>query len=159
MNLATTAVKTAIGAVGIAAVSVFGATTAVAGPPTIQGFGTTERLFDGPMVTAYTVSNLQPSNVVIPGYTPAGKLYQADINARADNGTVTPLVSDFNARAANGQTYRVIDKVSTPDGLSPAPINQGGQSSGKIYFDATGEPPNGVVYNDGVEDVLIWTNT
>ncbi len=159
MNLATTAVKTAIGAAGIAAVNVFGATTAVAGPPTIQGFGTTERLFDGPMVTAYTVSNLQPSNVVIPGYTPAGKLYQADINAQADNGTVTPLVSDFNARAANGQTYRVIDKVSTPDGLSPAPINQGGQSSGKIYFDATGEPPNGVVYNDGVEDVLIWTNT
>jgi hypothetical protein len=71
---------------------------------------------------------------------------------------VTPVISDFNARAANGQTYRVIDTVATPDGISPAPLNQGDQRSGKIYFDATGAPPNGVVYNDGVQDVLIWSS-
>jgi Domain of unknown function (DUF1942) len=106
-----------------------------------------EQLFDGPMapLATYTVSNLQPSNVVIPGYTPHGQLWQADLTARSDSGTVTPLISDFNARAANGQTYRVIDKKPTPNGISPAPITQGNQSSGTIYFDATGAPPNGVV--------------
>jgi hypothetical protein len=96
--------------------------------------------------------------VVIPGYVPHGQLYQADLTARSNGGTVTPLVSDFNARAANGQTYRVIDTVPTPGGMSPAAIGQGAQSSGKLYFDATGAPPNGVVYNDGVQDELIWTN-
>lgn len=90
-------------------------------------------------------------------FTPTGRLYQADVTARADSGTVTPLVSDFNARAANSQTYRVVDTAPTPGGMNPAPITQGNQASGKIYFDVTGEPPNGVVYNDGVQDVLIWT--
>jgi hypothetical protein len=111
------------------------------------------------LVTAYTVSNLQPTNITIPGYTPRGKLYQANITARSDGGTVTPLISDFNARAADGTTYRVIDTVATPNGISPAPINQGQHSDGKIYFDVTGPPPNGVVYNDGAEDVLIWTSS
>jgi hypothetical protein len=151
-------VKTAIGAAAITTAGVFAAAPASAAPPTIQGFGTSENLADGPLVTAYTVSNLQPSNVVIPGYTPKGKLYQADITATSDGGTVTPLISDFNARAANGQTYRVIDNEPVPNGISPAPLNQGQQASGKLYFDATGAPPNGVVYNDGVQDVLIWTS-
>jgi hypothetical protein len=158
VKLATTAMKTAIGAAGIVVASVFSAATAVAAPPTIQSFGTSEKLFDGPMVTSYTVSNLQPTNVAIPGYVPAGKLYQADITAKSDSGTVTPLISDFNARAANGQTYRVIDTVPTPDGISPTPLEQGDQRSGKIYFDVTGAPPNGVVYNDGVQDVLVWSS-
>ncbi|MBO0866084.1 MAG: MPT63 family protein [Mycobacterium sp.] len=131
---------------------------ASAAPPAIQGFGTSQQLVDGPMVTDYTVSNLQPSNVTIPGYTPKGKLYQADITAKSASGTVTPVISDFNARGPNGQNYRVIDKVAAPDGISPSPINQGQQSSGKIYFDVTGAPPNGVVYNDGTQDVLIWTS-
>jgi hypothetical protein len=45
-------------------------------------------------------------------------LYQANIAARSDGGTVTPL----------------------------------------IYFDVTGPPPNGVVYNDGAQDFLISTS-
>ncbi len=158
MKVTKTAVKTAIAAGGIAAASVFAAATASAAPPAIQPFGTSEPLIDGPLITNYTVSNLQPSNAVIPGYTPKGKLYQADVTARSDGGIVTPLVADFNARAANGQSYRVIDKHPTPNGLSPAPINQGQQASGTLYFDVTGQPPNGVVYNDGVQDVLIWTS-
>lgn len=157
VKFTTTAAKTGIGAAAIAAAGVFGAATASAAPPTIQDFGTSQQLVDGPLVTNYTVSNLQPSNMVIPGFTPQGKLYQADITATANQGTITPLVSDFNARAANGQTYRVIDTVAVPNGMSPAPLGQGQQSSGKLYFDVTGAPPNGVVYNDGVQDVLIWT--
>jgi len=158
MDFTKTAVKTAIAAGGIAAASVFAAATASAAPPTIQGFGTSEQLVDGPMVTNYTVGSLQPSSTTIPGYTPKGQLYQADITVNSDSGIVTPVVADFNARAANGQSYRVIDRFPAPNGLSPAPITQGGQTSGTVYFDVTGQPPNGVVYNDGVQDVLMWTS-
>jgi hypothetical protein len=27
-----------------------------------------------------------------------------------------------------------------------------------LYFDVTGAPPNGVVYNDGMQDILMWTS-
>jgi Domain of unknown function (DUF1942) len=153
-----TTVKTAIGAAGIAAVSVFAAATASAAGPNIQGFGASESLNDGPMVTSYTVSNLQPSSLAIPGFTPKGTLYQADITARADAGVVTPMVRDFSARGPNGQTYKLIDKVEVPNGLNPAPILQGSESTGTLYFDVTGAPPNGVVYNDGLQDILMWTS-
>jgi hypothetical protein len=153
-----TAAKTAIGAAGIAAVSVFASATASAVTPNIQGFGTSESLIDGPMVTSYTVSNLQPSSTAIPGYTPKGTLYQADVTARSDGGLVTPMVRNFSARGPNGQKYDLIDNVGAPNGLNPAAIPQGSESRGTLYFDATGAPPNGVVYNDGLQDILIWTS-
>jgi Domain of unknown function (DUF1942) len=158
VKFTTTTAKTAIGAAGIAAASIVAAATASAAPPNIQGFGTSEPLIDGPLVTNYTVSNLQPSNVAIPGYTPKGTLYQADVTARSDGGLVTPQVNDFIARGPNGQNYRVIDKVAAPGSLNPAPIPQGSESTGKLYFDVTGAPPNGVVYNDGMQDILMWTS-
>lgn len=157
MKFTSTTVKSAIGATGIAAASIFAAATAVAAPPTMGGFGTSEQLVDGALITNYTVSNLQPANVTIPGYTPQGQLYQANVTAQANSGAVTPVVSDFNARAASGQQYRVIDTVPVPNGLSPAPILQGNQSTGTLYFDVTGAQPNQVVYNDGTQDVLLWT--
>jgi hypothetical protein len=158
VKFTTTTVKTAIGAAAIGAASVVTAGTAAAAPPNIQGFGTSEPLIDGPLVTTYTVSNLQPSNVAIPGYTPKGTLYQADVTARSDGGLVTPMVNDFIARGPNGQNYRVIDKVQAPGSLNPAPIPQGSESRGTLYFDVTGAPPNGVVYNDGMQDILMWTS-
>jgi hypothetical protein len=158
VKFTTTTVKTALGAAGIAAVSVVAAGTAAAAPPNIQGFGTSEPLIEGPLVTTYTVSNLQPSNIAIPGFTPKGTLYQADITAKSDGGTVTPMVRDFSARGPNGQTYKLIDKVEVPNGLNPAPIPQGTESTGTLYFDVTGAPPNGVVYNDGLQDILMWTS-
>jgi hypothetical protein len=158
VKITTTTVKTVTGAAGIAAISVFAAATASAATPNVQGFGTTELLINGPMVTAYTVSNLQPSSVSIPGYTPKGTLYQATITARSDGGLVTPMVKDFSARGPNGQIYRLIDSPAVPNGLNPAPIPQGSESTGTLYFDATGAPPNGVVYNDGLQDILIWTS-
>ena len=154
----TSTIKTAVGAAGIAAAGVLAAATASAAPPNIQGFGTSEPLIDGPLVTNYTVSNLQPSSVAIPGYTPKGTLYQADVTVRSDGGLVTPMVNDFIARGPNGQNYRVIDKVQAPGSLNPAPIPQGSESTGTLYFDATGAPPNGVVYNDGMQDILMWTS-
>ncbi|ANR92525.1 MPT63 family protein [Mycobacterium avium] len=157
MKVTKNAVLTAAAAGGIAAASVFAATPAAAAP-NIQGFGVSEQLVDGPLVTDYTVSNLQPSNVSIPGYTPKGTLYQADVSVRSDGGVVTPMVHDFIARGPNGQNYRVIDNVAVPNGLSPAPIPQDTESTGTLYFDVTGAPPNGVVYNDGMQDVLMWTS-
>ena len=65
---------------------------------------------------------------------------------------------DFSARGPNGQTYKLIDNVEVPNGLNPAPISQGSESKGTLYFDATGAPPNGVVYNDGLQDILMWTS-
>jgi hypothetical protein len=178
VKFTSTTIKTAIGVAGIATAGIFTAATAAAAPPTIQGFGTSEQLMDGPMTTAYTVSNLQPANVTIPGYTPKGQLYQANITAQSNAGTVTPLISDFSARAnngpaanvpagappvgngtaGNGATYRVIDTAQGPNAINPAPITQGNQSSGTVYFDVTRPPPNEVVYNDSVQDVLVWTN-
>jgi hypothetical protein len=146
-----------MGAAGVATLSVFAAATATATPPNIQGFGTTESLVDGPMVTSYTVSNLQASDVSIPGYTPKGTLYQADITATSEGGLVTPMIKDFSARGPNGQTYQLIDHV-VPNGINPAPIPQGSESRGTVYFDVTGAAPNGVVYNDGLQDILIWTS-
>jgi uncharacterized protein DUF1942 len=157
VKFTTTTMRTAIGAAGIAAVSLAAAGTASAAPD-IQGFGASEPLVDGPMVTNYTVSNLQPSSIAIPGFTPKGTLYQADVTVRSDGGIVTPQVRDFSARGPNGQTYKLIDKVEVPNGLNPAPIAQGSESKGTLYFDATGAPPNGVVYNDGLQDILMWTS-
>ncbi|AYE95852.1 hypothetical protein C0J29_14600 [Mycobacterium paragordonae] len=152
-----TTLKAAIGAAAIAG-TVFGGGIAAAAPPSIEGFGTSQQLIDGPMITTYTVSNLQQSTVAIPGYTPKGTIYQANITARSDGGTVTPMVKDFSARGPNGQTYKLIDKASVPNGLNPAPIPQGSESTGMLYFDVTGAAPNGVVYNDGLQDILIWTS-
>jgi len=158
MKVTTTAAKAAIAAGGIAAAGVFAAASAFAAPPNIQPFGASEPLIDGALVTNYTVNNLQPSSMAIPGYTPKGTLYQADVTARSDGGLVTPMVNDFIARGPNGQNYRVIDKVQAPGSLNPAPIPQGSESTGTLYFDVTGAPPNGVVYNDGMQDILIWTS-
>lgn len=81
MKFTSTAMESVIGAAaGIAAVSAFTAATASAAP-NIQGFGTSQQLVAGPLITNYTVSNLQPSNVTIPGYTPKGTLYQADVRS------------------------------------------------------------------------------
>src|ERR1700734_2572445 len=154
----TSTINTAVGAAGIAAAGVLAAATASAAPPNIQGFGTSEPLIDGPLVTNYTVSNLQPSSVAIPGYTPKGTLYQADVPVRSDGGLVSPMVNAFIARGPDGQNYRVIDKVQAPGSLNPAPIPPGSESTGTLYFDVTGAPPNGVVYNDGMQDILIWTS-
>jgi hypothetical protein len=157
VKYATTVMKTAIAAAGIAAIG-FATAASASAAPNIQGFGASEPLIDGPMVTNYTVSNLEPSTIAIPGFTPKGTLYQADITVRSDGGVVTPQVRDFSARGPNGQTYKLVDNVEVPNGLNPAPITQGSESKGTLYFDATGAPPNGVVYNDGLQDILMWTS-
>ncbi len=80
------------------------------------------------------------------------------MHVKANSGVVTPVVSNFNASAGE-QSYRVISAPAAPQGLSPAPIAQGGTATGKIYFDVTGAPPTRVAYNDGAQDVLVWESS
>jgi Domain of unknown function (DUF1942) len=154
MTFTTTTVKAALSAAGIAGASIFMAATAAAN---VQGFGATEQAIDGPLITDYTVSNLRPSDATISGFQPAGQLYQADVTAKSDAGTVQPQISRFMARAFNGTVYQVVNNGPVPNGLDPSPIDQGQQTSGELYFDVTGQRPVGVVYTDGADDFLVWT--
>ena len=84
-----------------------------------------------------------------------GRLWEATATVHADRGTVTPIITDFNARARNGQTYQALPAASRW-GINPATLGQGGTSTGKLYFDVIGQPPDGVVYNAGGRDLLFW---
>ncbi|BBY57404.1 DUF1942 domain-containing protein [Mycolicibacterium sarraceniae] len=63
---------------------------------------------------------------------------------------------NFDARAANGANYPVLWQAATPAGISGGTLQQGDNASGKLYFDVTGPAPTSVVYNNGVEDLLVW---
>ena len=103
----------------------------------IKTYGEPESLKDvygNPMIT-YTVQGLKPSSDAV---FHNGRLYAATVDF--DGGF--PITPNFNARAQSGQNYRVI----------------GGGVPGKIYFDVVGDTPNSVVYNDGVQDLLVWVS-
>ena len=104
----------------------------------IKPYGEPESLKDvygNPMIT-YTVQGLRPSSDAV---FHNGRLYEA--NVTNDGGV--PIAALFNARAESGQNYRII----------------GGGIPGKIYFDVVGDTPNSVVYNDGVQDLMVWVST
>ena len=125
--------------------------------PNIQKFGSREDLVDGAgtIVQGWTVRNLKPSTEVIP-YPVRGRLWEASATDEAIRGNVTPIISNMNARAPGGETYRAIFNVPLANGLNPSTMAQGQKVSGKLYFDVTGENPDGVVYNNLVQDLLIW---
>lgn len=151
MTLSTTTIKTATGAIGIAAAGLLTAATASANPD-VMPFGHTAQLSNagGAEVTGYTVGNLQPS-----GHNDG--VWFSDVTARANKSSVTPIIGDFNARAADGATYTSMQGTQ-PYGLSNQPIAPGGQSHGRIYFDVgLGPAPDSVVYTTGGgSDRLIW---
>jgi Domain of unknown function (DUF1942) len=118
----------------------------------VQVVGIEERV-QGPNGTeiGYTVSKILPSFDPV-AYPVVGRLYEATVEARAIRGTVVPMVPFFNARAESGANYPVLADVSSFKG---APLEQHGTMNGKIYFDAVGDAPNSVVYNNG-PDQLVW---
>ena len=130
-----------VGAVAAAAITLsFGAITAApAGAANnIKLFGQPESINDlatgGPLIT-YTVHGLKPSSDAV---FHNGRLYEATVT----NDGGIPIAALFNARAESGANYRVI----------------GGGIPGKLYFDVVGDTPNSVVYNDGVQDLLVWVS-
>jgi hypothetical protein len=133
-------IKKLVAPVGIAAVAI-GMATSTAFPASaannIKTYGQPESLNDvygNPMIT-YTVQGLKRSSDPV---FHNGRLYEATVNV--DGGI--PIAALFNARAESGQNYRVI----------------GGGLPGKLYFDVVGDTPNSVVYNDGVQDLLVWVS-
>ncbi|WP_343709019.1 DUF1942 domain-containing protein [Mycobacterium sp.] len=108
---------------------------------------------------AWTVSNLKQSSDVIP-YQPHGTLWEATATDEAVQGGATPIVSDLNATSPGGQTYRVLYQVATPQGINPAGLAQGQKTTGKVYFDVTGDNPNAVVYREaGGQDLASWVQS
>ena len=139
----------------VVCLGLFGAPTAVADDAVVHTLGQPAELVNGDVVQAWTVTGLKPSADVIP-YRVAGTLWEATATDTAVRGTVQPIVSNLNARARSGQTYRVLFGVATPQGVNPAALVQGQQTSGKVYFDVTGDVPDSVVYSAGGPDLAVW---
>lgn len=137
------------GAIGIISAPITFAET------TTQTIGSEGKLVDGNVIQAWTISDLKPSTDVIP-YQISGTLWEATATDEAIQGAATPIVSNLNARAQSGQTYRALFGVATPQGVNPATLGQGQETTGKVYFDVTGDKPETVVYNAGGQDLLVW---
>ena len=117
--------------------------------------GSQAKLVDGNVIQGWTISDLRPSSDAIP-YPVAGTLWEATATDEALQGSATPIVSNLNARARSGETYRVLFGVATPQGVNPATLPQGQKTTGKVYFDVTGDAPDAVVYSAGNQDLLAW---
>ena len=154
----TTMIKTGLAIVGMTAFAVTSAPIAVSAYPITGKLGTELTMNDsvGQVVLGWKVSDLKSSADTIPGYPVAGQLWEATATVNAIRGPVTPAISQFNARTSDGIDYRVLWQAAAPECISGGTIPQGAQSTGKIYFDVTGPPPNGVAMNNGMEDLLIW---
>ena len=141
-------------AVGLLAAPLAAADEDVAAPTTTT-IGQQGKLVDGNVVQSWTITGLKPSSDVIP-YTPRGTLWEATATDEAIQGSVQPIVSNLNARTADGQNYRVLFGVATAQGVNPGTLAQGEKTTGKVYFDVTGATPDTVVYNAGGRDLLVW---
>lgn len=151
------AVMSAAAAATIIATATIGTPTAFADTKSTK-FGTWERLRDanGAVITAWNIYEFEHSDDTIPGYPLAGTLWEASAAVMPIRGTVTPIIPNLNARTDSGQNYQVLWQAYAPNGISGETLNQGDKSKGEIYFDVTGAPPRSVVYNNGVEDLIVW---
>jgi len=141
--------KAAVTTVGLATAGMVAVAPAAA-DPTVVAFGQTQEIQSQGGAIDYTVNDLQPS-----GHNDG--IWYSEVTAKAVNGTPTPNIADFNARAANSSTYAVM-KGNEVDGLPNGPIAQGSQTSGRLYFDVkNGTAPDSVVYRDaGGHDKVVW---
>jgi hypothetical protein len=156
----TTMIKTAVAVASMTTIAVAGAPITTAADYPITGkLGSEVTMTDtvGQVVLGWKVSDLKASTTdAIPGYPVAGALWEATATVNAISGPVTPAISQFNARTADGVNYRVLWQASGPDTISGSTIPQGTSATGKIYFDVTGPSPTIVAMNNGMEDLAIW---
>lgn len=152
---ATAAAATVAVAGAVMAAPIVGAESGAPAGPAVHEIGQQADLVNGSVVQGWTVTDLKTSTDTIP-YAVRGTLWEATATDEAVAGAAMPIVSNFNARAENGETYRVLWQVATPRGVNPSTLNQGQQTTGKLYFDVTGAQPDSVVYNDGDRDLLLW---
>jgi hypothetical protein len=156
MNI-TSAAMSAVAAVATAAGIGIAAPPTASGDsnPVIQKLGTEETLVNSGVVQGWTVSDLQPSTDAV-NASIRGKLWEATATDKAIQGQAMPLPFRFSARTPSGQDYGYVLGVPTPPSFSWNYIPQGQSATGKLYFDVTGDNPNGVVYRTGPADLLIW---
>ena len=156
MKITTTTVLAAAATVATAgAVGLIAAPVSSAEDVTTTAVGSQAKLVDGNVIQGWTISDLRPSSDAIP-YPVAGTLWEATATDEALQGSATPIVSNLNARARSGETYRVLFGVATPQGVNPATLAQGQKTTGKVYFDVTGDAPDAIVYSAGGQDLLAW---
>jgi hypothetical protein len=120
--------------------------------------GNEAKLVDGNVIQGWTITDLRASSDEIP-YPVAGTLWEATATDEAIQGSATPIVSNLNARARSGQTYRVLFGVATPQGVNPATLAKGQKTIGKVYFDVTGDAPDAVVYSASDQDLIAWVQS
>ncbi len=120
-------------------------------------FGAVQQLSDaGGGTQEWVVTALKKSAAVLPGYSPAGQLWEASATVRAARGTITPLIPNLAAHA-RGAHYPVLWQVGTAEGLPGVTLDEGQTSSGTLYFDITGPDPMAVVYgNGGSSPAMMW---
>lgn len=121
----------------------------------VRYLGQPGELVNGNVTQQWTVSGLKPSSDDIP-YRPVGTLWEATATDEAVAGSVVPIVSNLNARAHNGDTYRVLFGVATSQGVNPSTLPQGEKVTGKLYFDVTGQVPDSIFYSSGGPEELLW---
>lgn len=153
-------ISTALAAAALAAAGALGTGIAAADPDTTTDaatfpIGAQGTVPEGPGVHGWTINDLRPSPDTIP-YQPRGTLWEATATDEAIQGTVFPIVANLNARSASGQNYQSLFTVPTPQGIVPMGLTQGQKTSGKVYFDVTGDAPNSLVYQTGGNDVARW---
>ncbi|TLH50306.1 MPT63 family protein, partial [Mycolicibacterium aubagnense] len=130
----------------------------VAPAPTTVAFGKDGKLVTGNTVAEWEISNLKPSTDALSEHI-NGTLWEATAEYSAERGSSQPFVPNLNARAADGENYRVLWGVATGQGINPAGLSEGQESKGKVYFDVTGAAPTSVVYADGDRDLIKWQGT
>ncbi|HEX2212500.1 MAG TPA: MPT63 family protein, partial [Mycobacterium sp.] len=155
-NIGITSIFAATAAVSIIAAPIASAEAEAEATVQTQTLGSQGKLVDGTVIQGWTISNLKPSTDIIP-HPVRGTLWEATATDQAIQGSVTPIVSNLNARASDGETYRALFGAATPQGVNPSTLSQGQETSGKVYFDVTGTTPDSVVYNAGGRDLLVWT--
>ncbi|ABK69541.1 MPT63 family protein [Mycolicibacterium smegmatis] len=154
MNIRT-GMKIAAASTATAAMALGAAPLAMA--ETEAGFGEAQDLVAPTGDTAsVTVTDIALSSDQIPTEV-EGQLYEATATIEAKEGTVTPVLSNFNARTADGQSYQAVYEVPASEG-NPEPLTEGASTTGKVYFDVKGEAPDSVVYSDVGSDEVIWTD-
>jgi hypothetical protein len=154
---ATAATVASAGALGISSAPTASADEAAGSSN--QSLGSSANVVNGSNVQAWTVSNLKQSADTIP-YPVSGTLWEATATDEAVQGEATPIVPSFGATSPGGQTYGVLYQVATPQGINPSTLAQGQKTSGKIYFDVTGDNPNTVVYRGGGgQDLASWAQS
>ncbi|UGU34436.1 MPT63 family protein [Mycolicibacterium smegmatis] len=154
MNIRT-GMKIAAASTATAAMALGAAPLAMA--ETEAGFGEAQDLVAPTGDTAsVTVTDIALSSDQIPTEV-EGQLYEATATIEAKEGTVTPVLSNFNARTADGQSYQAVYEVPASEG-NPEPLTEGASTTGKVYFDVKGEAPDSVVYSDVGSDEVVWTD-